>query len=467
MAEAFFLRWKLSQPYVLENGPETIHTLLTIEPNPAVLGNLNSDSALPAHLIVLVDVSGSMDYLVRHDPKARVGARVVTEGQPSRGVESEVPTRRQVACQAVTRLVESLGEQDSMTLVAFDDQAHVLANAVPGRARQRLQAAIARLGDVGGGGTSLARGLHAVRKYLGPGSTDSQTRKVIVFSDGEDQEPQKALLEAEQLGRLHHVPVVAFGTGECKVAFLTDLVKTTLGGSFHHIRDEAEPGPMFHKVLTGQKSVQATAAVLRLWLSPEVHVSDLYRTRPEILYVGDLLPDAANQVELRLEQMEKGKAYEFLFRCAVPARPAPNRLRLAKATLEYALPALQRMQEKVETNIFVEYTADEQQARQRSGDVRRVVTRAEVQRQVLYLQNKIDSLKGGQASNQDRTDVANLLKVLIQRFEEFGDLPMANQYRQMQEEFRAQGTISQEMLNRSLAASSVAEEIVVAQDIDF
>jgi hypothetical protein len=83
------------------------------------------------------------------------------------------------------------------------------------------------------------------------------------------------------------------------------------------------------------------------------------------------------------------------------------------------------------------------------------------------LQNKIDSLKRGQASNQDRMEVANLLKILIQKFEEFGDLPMANQYRQMQEEFRAQGTISQEMLNRSLAASSVAEEIVMAQDIDF
>src|SRR6516162_2232242 len=136
MPDAFFLRWKLDRPFVEQNKGEEVYALVTIEPNASVLVQ-SSQAALPAHLIVLVDVSGSMDYLVRHDPKARVGARVVTEGQPSRGVESEVPTRRQVACQAVTRLVESLGEQDSMTLVAFDDQAHVLANAVPGRARQR------------------------------------------------------------------------------------------------------------------------------------------------------------------------------------------------------------------------------------------------------------------------------------------------------------------------------------------
>ena len=35
------------------------------------------------------------------------------------------------------------------------------------------------------------------------------------------------------------------------------------------------------------------------------------------------------------------------------------------------------------------------------------------------------------------------------------------------DEFQRKGTISQEMLNRSLAASSRAEDLVIAQDIDF
>jgi hypothetical protein len=42
-----------------------------------------------------------------------------------------------------------------------------------------------------------------------------------------------------------------------------------------------------------------------------------------------------------------------------------------------------------------------------------------------------------------------------------------NQYRQLQEEFLRRGTISQDMLNRSLAASSRAETAVAVQDIDF
>jgi hypothetical protein len=263
------------------------------------------------------------------------------------------------------------------------------------------------------------------------------------------------------------LPIVAFGTGECKVAFLTDLAKTSLAGAFNHIRDETAAQQLFGQAVTNQKNIQATNVQLQLWLSPELQVRELYRTKPEILFVGDLQPDANHLVTLRLEQMERGKAYEFLFRCSLPGRPANQRFRIAKATLIYDLPSLQKTQEKLETNIVVESTADAARAAERSGDVRKVLARAEVQRQVLFLQGKIDMLKTGGGSQRDREIVAKLLDALIKKFDDFGDQAMANQYRAMKDEFTKQGTISQEMLNRSLAASSRAEDMVMAQDIDF
>src|SRR5262249_8418433 len=165
--------------------------------------------------------------------------------------------------------------------------------------------------------------------------------------------------------------------------------------------DETEAERFFDQVLAGQRNVQATNAVLHLLLSPEMQVHDLYRTQPEILYVGAVQPSAANEVELRLEQMERGKAYEFLFRCTLPRRGAGQRSRIARASLVYDLPAVGTQQEKVETNVVVQYTADEEQARERNGDVRRVLARAEVQRQVLFLQGKIDALRAGGASARD------------------------------------------------------------------
>jgi hypothetical protein len=241
----------------------------------------------------------------------------------------------------------------------------------------------------------------------------------------------------------------------------------SLAGSFHHVRDERDAEQLFQHAVIGQKNVIATNAVLKLWLSPEMQVREFYRTRPEILYIGDVHPDAGQVVTLPLEQLEKGKAYEFLFRCLPPRRGAGQRFRLAKATLTYDLPAANRSGVTHETNIVLEFTDNEEQARQRNGDVRRVLARAEVQRQVLFLQTKIDALKHHRSDPKDTSLVAKLLEALIHKFEELGDTAEANQYRRLQTEFTRSGTISQEMLNRSLAASSRAEEVVVAQDIDF
>jgi Mg-chelatase subunit ChlD len=464
----FLLRWKLDRPYVSQGRSEDVHALVTIEPNPAALAASAAVSALPAHLILLVDVSGSMDYLIRHDPAAQVVGPVLTEGESSTGVVSTVPSRREVACLVLGQLIERLGPDDLLSMVAFDDQAHVLASALPRTAREELQKAVRQLEEVGGGGTCLGQGLGAVRQQLLTTPEDPpRTRKLIILTDGEDQQPGLALAEASYAGRDYGIPIVAFGTGECKVAFLTDLAKMTLGGSFNHIRNETEAEQLFHQVVTGQKNVQATNVSLKLWLSPEMYLRELYRTQPEVLFVGDVQPDAGNTVELRPEQMERGKAYEFLFRCTVPGRPAGQRFRIAKVTLSYDLPAEGRVGQTAEANLVVEYTADEQRARERSGDVRRILSRAEVQRQVLFLQSKIDALNGRSANAADRVTVARLLKALIARFEELGDQAQANSYREMEEEFLRQGTIAQDMLNRSLAASSRAEQAVMPQDIDF
>jgi hypothetical protein len=464
MSNAFFLRWKLDRRYVEQDKPEDVHALVTIEPNPTVLA---AAAQMPMHLLLLVDVSGSMDFLVRHDPKAQAVGQKMAEGQKAEKVVSDVPSRREMASSVVEKLAERLGPDDLLTLLAFDDKVHVLANGLSPADMNGLSRAIGQLTSVGGGGTALGQGLEAVRQVLAPEKDGRRTRKLALLTDGEDQEPAFALAQARSLGADLHLPIVAFGMGECKVAFLTDVAKTTLAGGFNHIRHETDAEQLFHQVLTGQKNVQATGVSLKLWLAPDVQVREFYRTRPEILYVGTLQPGPDSAATLNLEQMERGKAYEFLFGFTLPRRGANQRLRIAKATLTYDLPALGQFQQTVDTNIVVEFTADSNRIAERSGDVRRVLGRAEVQRQVLFLQGKADALKHGRGTDKDKVIVANLLKALIAKFTEFGDQATANQYRAMEEEFQKKGVISQEMLNRSLAASSRAEDVVVAQDIDF
>ena len=96
MPEAFTLRCKLDRPYLEHDTPGEVYALLTVEPNASVLGSA-PPAAIPSHLILLVDVSESMDVLVRRDPNAQKVGAASAEGKAAHRVVSEVPSRREMA----------------------------------------------------------------------------------------------------------------------------------------------------------------------------------------------------------------------------------------------------------------------------------------------------------------------------------------------------------------------------------
>src|SRR5450631_2154834 len=154
MPDAFALRWKLDRPFLEQNTPGDIYALLTIEPNQAALASAPVAS-IPTHLILLVDVSESMDVLVRRDPNARKVGAGSAEGKAAHRVVSDVPSRREMAGDVVQKMVERLHGDDLLTLIAFDDKPHILARAVSPNDMDTVWKAIQQLGSVGGGGTSL------------------------------------------------------------------------------------------------------------------------------------------------------------------------------------------------------------------------------------------------------------------------------------------------------------------------
>ncbi len=463
MAEEFIVDWKVDQPAILAGQQrEEVYALVTIRPNISVLGPLlesNTATSLPAHLVVIVDVSGSMNILIRDDPNARPVGHRTSEGRNVTVVETDVPCRSEVAQNVVRKLAERLEPSDRMTLVAFDHHAYVLASAL-GRGAE-LTRAIDSLATTGGGGTSMGRGIEAAIRSITAQDNNSTTCKVVVLTDGEDQEESFALSQARVLGDEYRIPVHAFGTGESVGTFLMEVQKATFGGTYRNITDEHQAETDFDEVLKNQKSTLATNVTLSLWLSPEILVKDLYRTKPEILYNDRIRPDSENQIDVPIVYMERGKVYEFLFHCEVPERDA-GRFRLGKATLHYDVPALDVRGETTSTNIVVEYTTDAERAAVRVGDVRRVISQAEVQRQVLFLTETIKLIESGDANPKHRQVIGRLLGKLIAKFEELGDKANQNHYERMKADYLAKGTISQQSLNQSLAASSkVAQEVGV------
>ena len=85
MSEEFLLECRLDQPVVMSGRTSDVYSLITIKPNPAQLGGILESpqgTSLPAHLIVVVDVSGSMNTLIGLD--SETGSSVPPESKAIR-----------------------------------------------------------------------------------------------------------------------------------------------------------------------------------------------------------------------------------------------------------------------------------------------------------------------------------------------------------------------------------------------
>src|SRR5438876_9182953 len=117
MAEEFLLECRVDQPAVLAGQGSDVYVLTTITPNPGRLGSLHEvgpEQSLPAHLIVVVDVSGSMHEIIRDDPHARIVGHDISEGQPVALVHTSVPSRLAVAQGVVRRLIDRMKPTDRL-----------------------------------------------------------------------------------------------------------------------------------------------------------------------------------------------------------------------------------------------------------------------------------------------------------------------------------------------------------------
>ena len=467
--EEFLLTAKADQPNVLTTENETeLYGLFTIRPNASVLKGLleGTASALPTHIVLVLDVSGSMNTLIRDDPHAKRLGTTVVEGVRMTQVETSVPSRKRVVAEVARRIVKRLTPSDEISIVAFDHAAYELAARVRGSAPSAALDAIDRLEEEGGGGTQLKLGLERARRLIAA-TPQGYTRKVVVLTDGEDQAAEEAIETAQTLVAEHAV-VDALGCGEYQHDFLFGVTKPT-GGQSHRISDEQEAERIFDQIFTGQKDILATGVELGLWVTPEVQVEEVYRTKPDILYLGEVTTGTDDIIRLPIENMVRGKVYEYLLKVRVPKRPPNSRVRIVKATLRYDVPALGVSRAEAAANLAVTYTEDTARANERDGEVRHVFNQAEVQRQLLFLSAKRKAIEDGTATEKDRRAVAKLIAKIIEKYQRMGDQVNVNLYETMRADYERSGKISQDMLNASLAASSRAEEGAVSKPemLDF
>ncbi|HET7501260.1 MAG TPA: von Willebrand factor type A domain-containing protein, partial [Kofleriaceae bacterium] len=162
----------------------------------------------PAHLVFLVDVSGSMSS----------------------------PDKLPLVKQSLKILTENLGPADSVALVTYAGSTRVVLPPTPIEGRQRILAAIDELGA--GGSTAMASGLDLAYDQAMLGRAPGVTSRVIVCTDGDTNvgpTGTQAILRiiAERAKAGITLSTVGFGMGNYKDALMEQLADKGNGNNFY------------------------------------------------------------------------------------------------------------------------------------------------------------------------------------------------------------------------------------------
>ena len=281
-------------------------------------------TALPLNLALVLDHSGSMS-----------GAKL------------------QYLKEAVQRLIDQIGPNDTLSVTVFDEKAKLLIPTQKVTDKAALQAQVAALREAGGTQMSsgLQVGLDEVRRAAGP----DVVSRILLLTDGQtwgDAEQCEQLAQAA--GRVG-VPISAFGVGaeEDWSVGLLDRIADASDGTSDYIAQPADTIASFRKTVQTMQETVVTRAVLTLQLSAGVNARAVYRITPMIGRVKPQM-EGDRALSLTLGDLGRGAPVTVLYELTVPPR-RPGQYRLARAVARYEVPGTPEPQRTADLDILATF----------------------------------------------------------------------------------------------------------------
>ena len=179
----------------------------------------------PGRLIVRVGVRG-YDLTRTTRPRANLVFLVDTSGSMME------PNKLPLVKQSLTLLLDSLGENDRVAIVAYAGQAGIVLEPTPANDRTRILAALDRL--EAGGSTAGAEGIRQAYALAERDFDPKGVNRVILATDGDfnvgitDQDQLKGYIEAERTKGVY-LSVLGFGMGNYNDALMQTLAQNGNG----------------------------------------------------------------------------------------------------------------------------------------------------------------------------------------------------------------------------------------------
>ncbi len=272
---------------------------------------------------------------------------------------------------AVKRVIDLLGPDDYLSIVSFDTSPRTLVKSQQARSgsdKQALKRQVDRLSA--GGGTEIAPALEAGFAELYKAYAANRINRLVLLTDGQTEHEDRCRKQAQKIGG-SGIPITALGIGgDWNEKLLLELSGAT-GGQADYIAGPHDIVPYFQSAVQSMQSsvVQNTELVLRL--VGGVNPRKVWRVVPAIADLG-YRPISDRVIAVSLGELEKGQGQALLIELMLPERPVGT-YRIAQAEVSYDAPLLQLVQEKVRTDIMLNFTHDPYAAQQVNPRVMNIV----------------------------------------------------------------------------------------------
>ncbi|MBN2390930.1 MAG: VWA domain-containing protein [Anaerolineae bacterium] len=238
----------------------------------------------PQVLYVLVDIQPNAE-LQRDVTRRYLNVALVVDCSTSMS-----GARMQNVKIAAADLVEALGPQDRLAIVAFSDRAEVFAPAQPVDNPHTFRSALAALTPSGGTEIyqGLAAGLEEVRRY----ASSQMVNHVILLTDGRTYGDETHALTTARQAAADSISISAFGIGEDWNDEFLDALARNAGGVSRYIRAPSDVRAAIKRQIQGLSSTLLQNVKLEVNMAPYVHIQGVYRAAPYL----EILENSENHI---------------------------------------------------------------------------------------------------------------------------------------------------------------------------
>jgi Ca-activated chloride channel family protein len=317
------------------NTQQLVYVLIEAAPGAAM-----AQVQMPLNLSLVLDKSGSM------------------QGQKIQNLRD-----------AAKLVVDRLGPQDTISIVAFSDRKYRIAESQPVSDKTELKKRIDRIRD--GGGTAISGGMSQGLAELDKAVAPDRVSRMLLLTDGQTFGDEKQCKKLGEQAGDKGIVVNALGLGDDWNEDLLDDIAEASGGVADFIDSPDKIVAFFEQAVQSMQDTVVQNAQMVLRLANGITPRQVWQVLPMISNLG-YRPLSDRDVQVTLGELEKGQPRSLLVELLVGARPEGS-YRIAQAEISYDVPGLKLVGEKVKADILLNLTADAAQARRYDPEVMNVV----------------------------------------------------------------------------------------------